>query len=107
MDDRRTKLLAEIVEASHAMLAQAKAGHWHLVAELEASRRGRVETFFATSVTAEDSADVAAAIREVLALNGQVAELGAQARNRIGDERRTHDVGDKARRAYRQCAARP
>ncbi len=106
MEVERTQLLASILQTSHEMLEHARDGHWHRVAELEAARRAQVEVFFANPVTADDGADVAAAIREVLRFNEQVTRLGMQARDRVCEQHREQKIGDKARRAYRQCAAR-
>jgi hypothetical protein len=87
------------------MSDKARDGVWQEVTELEAVRRKKVETFFATPVTDTDSADVAAAIREVLRLNQTVTELGIQARENLGNACRLQQVGNKARRAYSECTA--
>lgn len=105
MDLQRKQQLIAIVDASHEMLRLAQEGEWHRVAESEAARRTQVELFFITPVSADESSEVASVIREVLRLNEQVAELGVRERERIGNEQRTCNRGEHARRAYRRCVA--
>lgn len=103
MDPHRSKQLQDIIQLSQQMLSQARDNEWERVTELEAKRREMVLVCFRQTTSDQDSPAVAAAIREILHLNQEVAELGRQYRDQLGSEIRTHNAGRTASAAYLSC----
>ena len=103
MDAQRTRQLQDIIQLSQQMLSQARDNEWERVTELEARRREMVLVCFQQTTPEQDSPEVAAAIREILHLNQEVAELGRQYRDQLGSEIHTHNVGRAAAAAYLGC----
>ncbi len=78
----------------------ARDNQWQRVVELEAERRLLVQSCFQRPTPEQDAPEVAAAIRKILRLNEEVAELGQQWRDRLGTEIHTHKAGRAASAAY-------
>ena len=104
MDIERKQQLSKIITLSREMLALAEENAWEQVAELDSQRRSLVLQCFQAPTQKQDSAAVAAVIREVLSLNQQVSEMGKAFRQQLGNEIHTNQVGRTARLAYRDCA---
>lgn len=103
MDAHRTRQLQDIIQLSQQMLSQARDNEWERVTELEAKRRELVLVCFRQTTPEQDSPDVAAAIKQILHLNQEVAELGRQFRDQLGTEIHTRKVGRAASAAYLSC----
>ncbi len=104
MDDERSKQLGKIIVLSRDMLVLAKENEWQRVAELDGQRRALVMQCFQFTTPDQDAPAVAAAIREILSLNQQVANLGAQQQATVSGHIRTQQLGRTARQAYSRCA---
>lgn len=100
MDSVRREQISEIVHLSKEMLELAGALEWNRVAELEVRRKEIVMECFSKPAAEQDAAEIAAAIKEILSLNQQVAELGKQCQTQLGAEIHTHNVGRTATSAY-------
>lgn len=100
MDSVRRKQLTEIVRLSKEMLDRAGQLEWDEVVPLEVRRKQLVMECFREPTPEQDAAEVAAAIREILSLNQQVAELGKQCQAELGTEIHTHNRGRAASSAY-------
>ena len=103
MDAQRSKQLQDIIQLSRQMLSQARENEWQRVTELEARRREMVLACFQQTTPEQDSPAVATAIRDILHLNQEVAELGRRYRDQLGSEIHTHNVGRAASAAYLSC----
>ncbi len=104
MNKQRKQQLGKIIALSQDMLELARDNAWERVAELEEARRMLVMQSFHTPTSKQDSATVAAVIREILSLNQQLTDLGKAHRQHLGNELRTNQVGRTAQQAYRGCA---
>jgi len=104
MDINRSQQLRDIIELSKDMLSKAQAGQWELVAELETRRKTLVMRCFQQPTTGQDAPEVAAAIKEILSLNQQVALLGQQYQEQIGCDIHATKVGRNASAAYLGCS---
>ncbi len=104
MDNQRIQQFQQIIAYSRAMLALAQDNEWEQVAELDNQRRSLVMQCFKMATSDRDAPAVAAAIKEILLLNQQVADLGAQQQASVGGHIRTQQLGKTARQAYSHCA---
>jgi hypothetical protein len=100
----RVEQLAHIVELSRQMLEKARALEWESVAELECTRRDLVMQCFRQPVGNQDAPAVAEGIRQVLAINDELARLARAGRDQLGVEIQTHNTGRTASAAYLSCA---
>ena len=100
MDTARRRQLDEIIHLSREMLETARRLDWDKVAELEARRKQLVMEYFREPAPKQDAAEAAAAIREILKLDKQVAELAKQCQTALGSEIHTHNRGHEATSAY-------
>lgn len=100
MDSERRRLLRDIIEISQSMLVMARANQWERVASLEAERRQMVRDCFEQPAGAQDAPEVAGAIKEILRLNQQVAELGRGWKDQLGADIRVQNVARSASAAY-------
>ena len=103
-DTGRTQVLRDIIEVSEAMLVMARENEWERVALLEAERRVMVQGCFERATREQDAPEVAAAIREILRLNQEVANLAGTWKDQIGADIRTQNVGRAASAIYRSHA---
>jgi hypothetical protein len=92
--------LPEIIHITQQMLIMARENQWRQVAEMEARRRLLVQSCFQRPTPEQEASDVVAAIREILRLNEEVAELGQQWRGQLGTEIHAQKVGRAASAAY-------
>ncbi len=104
MDKQRKQQLGKIIALSRDMLELARGNAWERVAELEEQRRALVMQSFHTPAAKQDSATVAAVIREILSLNQQLTDLGKAHQQHLGNQLHTNQVGRTAQQAYRGCA---
>lgn len=104
MDDERSKQLGKIIALSRDMLVLAQKNEWECVAELDGQRRALVMQCFQSTAPDQDAPAVAAAIKETLSLNQQVADLGAQQLATVSGHIRTQQLGRTAGQAYSRCA---
>jgi len=104
MEEKRKQQLGKIIALSRDMLASAQENAWERVAEMDAERRTLVMRCFHRPTPEQDTAAVAAAIREILSLNHQVTDLGKARQRHLGDTLDTNRVGRSAKAAYRRCA---
>lgn len=104
MDDQRTQQFQQIIAYSRDMLTLAQENEWERVAELDSQRRALVMQCFQFATSDRDAPAVATAIKEILSLNQQVADLGAQQQAAVGGHIRTQKLGQTARQAYSRCA---
>ncbi len=102
MENRRERHLQQIVAMSRQMLEQARECNWGRVADLETERKALVDHCFRAPAVPQDAPGVAAHIREILRLNRLITELGASARDRLGNELRSHKAARSAAAAYSQ-----
>jgi hypothetical protein len=103
-DTRRTRMLRDIIEVSKAMLVMARDNEWERVALLEAERRVMVQSCFAHTTREQDAPHVAAAIKEILRLNQDVASLAGSWKEQIGADIHAQKVGRSAAAVYRSHA---
>ena len=103
MDKQRKQQLGKIIALSRDMLELARGNAWEGVAELEEQRRALVMQSFHTPAAKQDSATVAAVIREILSLNQQLTDLGKARQECLGGKLRTYRVGRSAQAAYQDC----
>jgi len=104
MDIERSQQLGDIIQLSKKMLSHARDNKWERVVELEVQRREIVLRCFQYATAEQDSPEVAAAIKEILSLNQEVAELGRESQAQLGSKIHTHNVGRAAAAAYLNCA---
>lgn len=104
MDSERAQVLRDVIQISQAMLAMARDNEWERVSLLEAERRLMVQNCFNRPTREQDAPEVAVAIREILRLNQEVAELGRTCKDRLGADIRVQKVGRSASAAYRSHA---
>lgn len=104
MDTRRTQVLRDIIEVSEAMLVMARENEWERVALLEAERRVMVQGCFERTSREQDAPEVAVAIKEILRLNQEVADLAGSWKDQVGADIRTQNVGRTAAAIYRSHA---
>lgn len=103
-DTRRTRMLTDIIELTQTMLVMAREHEWERVALLEAERRVLVQDCFAHPTREQDAPGVAAAIREILCLNEEVARCAGSWKEQIGADIHTQSVGRSAAAVYRSHA---
>ena len=103
-DVKRTQALRNIIAVSEAMLVMARQNEWERVALLEAERRAMVHGCFERPTREQDAPEVAVAIKEVLRLNQEVANLAGSWRDQIGADIRTQKLGRTASAVYRRHA---
>jgi hypothetical protein len=99
-DTRRTRMLRDIIGVSKAMLVMARDNEWERVALLEVERRAMVQGCFAHTTREQDAPEVAAAIREILRLNQEVANLAGSWKEQIGADIQTQNLGRTAAAVY-------
>ncbi|EIC29501.1 MULTISPECIES: flagellar protein FliT [Methylomicrobium] len=99
MNDRIAELL-QLVELTRAMLEKAQASLWDEVIALEAGRRERISAFFLTPVEPELASPVAESIRNILAMDYEIATLGLAEKQEAGLALRQMEQGKKAVKAY-------
>ncbi|VAW73705.1 hypothetical protein MNBD_GAMMA13-327 [hydrothermal vent metagenome] len=104
MDNQRLQQFQQIIAYSHDMLTLAQDNEWEQVAELDDKRRSLVMQCFQLATSDRDAPAVAAAIKEILLLNQQVADLGAQQQATLGGQIRAQQLGKTAKQAYSHCA---
>lgn len=104
MDEKRSQLLGDMIATSQKMRTLAREKQWGQVAVLEDQRRERVMEFFKRPIHARDAREVENAIKLILLLNQEVAELGKQCQARVSGDIHTHTVGKAAQAAYLGCA---
>jgi len=104
MNHQRAQQFQQIIAYSRDMLSLAQENEWERVAELDGRRRALVIQCFQTVTPEQDAVAVAAAIREILSLNQQVADLGAQQQAAVGGQISTQRRGRTAQQAYARCA---
>lgn len=100
MDSKRTQVLRDIIQISQAMLAMARDNEWERVVLLEGERRQMVRGCFDKPTRDQDAPEVAVAIREILSLNQEVAELGRRCKDQLGADIRAQNMGRSASAAY-------
>ena len=93
--------LDTMLALSRRMLECAEQGAWALLAELEAQRRSLIETLF-NDPAAAHRPNVAAVVRELLALDDRTVALAASRRQELADVLRGIHLGKHALRAYRE-----
>jgi len=103
MDRQRSQQLQDIIKLSRQMLEHAQAGEWTEVADVELTRRDIVMACFARPTPRPDAEEVAAAVREILGLNQEVAVLGKSHRDALGVDVHNYKVGSAAHAAYLNC----
>lgn len=104
MSTHRSRQLEDIIQLSRKMLVHARDGEWEQVTGFEAKRREMVLRCFQQQTPEQDAPRVAAAIRAILQLNQEVADLGRAYRNQLGSEIQSQHVGRAASAAYLSCA---
>jgi transposase len=104
MDSKRSQQLEQILSLSKDMLAKAGDHEWELVAEIEARRRELVMYCFQQPAKQQHATEVAAAIKEILRLNQEIADLGRRFQAQLGSEINNNKLGRTASAAYLGCA---
>lgn len=87
------------------MLQSAKGGDWEDVARLEEERHHLIEQIFPLSPGAADADSCAAALRDILALDDKVAELGIKAREEARGALSKLQKGRRAAHAYQKAGS--
>lgn len=96
----RKQQLDDLLDCSRNLLVLAKAGDWGAVRDLQQRFQELAEGLFSSPVTPAESAAVAAVIRKVIQVNGQVSELGLLAQRACLDELGLHRQRRQAVREY-------
>lgn len=86
MDPVRRQQLDDLNDCSHSLLERARADDWMVVKDLQGQYRELAEALFSRPVPAEESAAVAAVVRDIILANRQVQELGKAAQQACLDE---------------------
>ena len=98
----RQERLESILDLSLAMLDSARAGDWDGLQTREAERRALVAECFREPATLEEAPQVAAALRRILVVNDELAELTLARRNALGASLHGFGTARKAQKAYTQ-----
>jgi hypothetical protein len=96
----REQRFREILRLSGSMLDQAQRGDWVAVSATEAARQRLISGFFESAASAHEAVWLAAGIREVLAYDRQLMDLGNQTMAGLSAELRTFETGRRAQAAY-------
>ncbi len=94
--------LSQILELSQRMLLSAKGGDWEDVVRLEEERHHLIEQIFPLNPKAADADSDAAALREILAMDSQVAKLGVEAKEEARGILAKLQKGRRAAHAYQK-----
>ena len=94
--------LDELLDCGRQMLAAAREGDWDQAGQLQAQCHSRAEALFAKPVTADDAADIAETIAQLMELHKEVQRLCTKAR---GDFMRDIDKLNQGRQAVSEYSA--
>ena len=92
--------LSELLSYGREALSCAEAGDWEKVVAAENQNRVLLNQFFEKPIPAEESAQVAAAIGEMLELNDQLQRMTLEARRAVTIEASQAVKGKQALDAY-------
>ena len=98
----REEQLERILGLSLAMLDRARAGDWEGLEAREGERRALVAECFREPASTREAPQVAAALRRILVVNDEIAELTIVQRDALGASLQGFGTARKAHTAYAQ-----
>jgi hypothetical protein len=98
----REEQLERILGLSLAMLDSARTGNWDDLVVHEQERRALVAECFREPATPGEAPQVAAALRRILVVNDEIAELTIVQRDVLGASLHGFGTARKAQKAYTQ-----
>ncbi|MCW8919375.1 MAG: flagellar protein FliT [Gammaproteobacteria bacterium] len=89
-----------IMSYSTAMVELADSREWEALLKLETERRERLESFFALPVDEALAQEIATGLRQMLAVDKRLLELGQTGKDELAGLIKGLHTGHKAQRAY-------
>lgn len=96
----RVDSIQHLVALSQSILAKAEEQEWEEVIALEAERSQLFRLFFQEPVQVDDVDLVAAGIKEIMAIDRNIMDLGILKKLDLADTLHTMEQGKKAVKAY-------
>ncbi len=96
----KDRLVQEIMEITHAMLAQAKTGEWDLLSNMESRRKSWLEEYFSEAIESSDAKQAAEMVQAVLDADKELITLVNKIKKRYSQEHSNLKEGHKATSAY-------